>query len=259
MSIKMIVVDLDGTLLRDNKTVSARTASALATLRLRGVKVVYATARGKMSPLLPPYDWFDGRANDNGAEAFIGTEKVYSRILTYRDYAPVVRFFEENGIKGAVTTEDMVYCNFPLIEDWTKSYPHTNADLTALTVDATKLWAYADTPESAAYFASYIPPDNISFWIAHDGFAMIMHKDATKSKGIAALADAWGIMPKEIMAFGDDVNDIDMLNYVGVGVAMGNALPAVKAAARFVTATNENDGIAEFLESYFDNDEKHEK
>ena len=58
----------------------------------------------------------------------------------------------------------------------------------------------------------------------------------------------WGIKPEEIVAFGDDLNDIDMLGYAGVGVVMDNALEQVKTVADYICDTNDNDGLAKWLE-----------
>jgi hydroxymethylpyrimidine pyrophosphatase-like HAD family hydrolase len=79
---------------------------------------------------------------------------------------------------------------------------------------------------------------------------MIMHRDATKMKAIAALAAHWNIDAQDIVAFGDDLNDIDMLAGCGIGVAMGNALDEVKAIADDVCETNDNDGLATWLKRH---------
>jgi len=77
-----------------------------------------------------------------------------------------------------------------------------------------------------------------------------LHEEAGKSKAVAALADHWGISIKDVVAFGDDTNDIDMLRHCGIGVAMGNAIDEVKSAADDICDTNENDGIAKWLEKH---------
>ena len=71
-----------------------------------------------------------------------------------------------------------------------------------------------------------------------------------KAEGLFALGRRLGLEPARIMACGDSGNDLPMLRRAGVGVAMGNASPAVKAAARFVTDTNDNDGVARALERF---------
>jgi hypothetical protein len=86
--------------------------------------------------------------------------------------------------------------------------------------------------------------------VSRDGVAMIMHREAKKSKAVAALADNWGIRRSEIVAFGDDLNDVDMLKHCGVSVAMGNAVDEVKGIAAYICDTNENDGVAKWIEEY---------
>lgn len=75
----------------------------------------------------------------------------------------------------------------------------------------------------------------------------------TVSKGVALkrLADYYGVNRREVIAFGDGENDITMLEYAGCGVAMGNAMPALKAVADRITASNNEDGIALILEEFF--------
>lgn len=71
--------------------------------------------------------------------------------------------------------------------------------------------------------------------------------DATKWSGIVRLADEWGIPPAEICAVGDDVNDIPMIAAAGLGVAMGNALPEVKASANRVAPAHDQDGLVDVV------------
>ncbi len=77
---------------------------------------------------------------------------------------------------------------------------------------------------------------------------MVMHKDATKSKAAAKLTRIWNISLSEVAAFGDDLNDIDLLNCAGVGIAMDNALAETKAVADYICGDCDNDGVAEWLE-----------
>ena len=71
----------------------------------------------------------------------------------------------------------------------------------------------------------------------------------TKASGIARLTQHLGVEPREVLAIGDELNDIEMIRWAGYGVAMGNALPQVKAAADAVTAPNSADGLALVLET----------
>ena len=81
-------------------------------------------------------------------------------------------------------------------------------------------------------------------------FLEILDKRVNKGTGVKSLADALGIKPEEIMAIGDQENDIAMIEFAGVGVAMDNAIPAVKEAANFITKSNLEDGVAFAIEKY---------
>ncbi|MCL2079415.1 MAG: HAD hydrolase family protein [Oscillospiraceae bacterium] len=120
-------------------------------------------------------------------------------------------------------------------------------DFSTHDVDIEKINVASVTAEDVTFIEQYMT-DNMYLKVARDGLGMIMHKDATKAKALTQLARLWGISQSEIVAFGDDSNDIDMLAYVGVGVAMGNAINEVKAVADFVCNTNNNDGVAKWIE-----------
>ncbi|MDD3570795.1 MAG: Cof-type HAD-IIB family hydrolase [Lachnospiraceae bacterium] len=82
-------------------------------------------------------------------------------------------------------------------------------------------------------------------------FLFINHQGMGKARGVKLLCDYFKISPKEVIAFGDERNDIDMLELVGMGVAMDNADESVKAVADYVTLSNDNDGVAEALSKFF--------
>jgi hydroxymethylpyrimidine pyrophosphatase-like HAD family hydrolase len=77
---------------------------------------------------------------------------------------------------------------------------------------------------------------------------MIMHKGATKFNGIIKIAKELNIDKSEIIAFGDDHNDKELLSNVGIGVAMGNSIADVKMIADYICDTNDNDGVARWLD-----------
>lgn len=91
---------------------------------------------------------------------------------------------------------------------------------------------------------------NCSFQRSNPYSVDIVPKNGSKYHGILEFIKAVGIKPEEVMAFGDHYNDIEMIQKVGIGVAMGNGLSEVKAQADFVTATNEQDGIYQALKHF---------
>jgi hypothetical protein len=155
---------------------------------------------------------------------------------------------DKRGLKTASETNDMHYANFDVKKEW----PHLFADFkivdfAAHDIDAEKVYVVTNNPEDIAFIESLLP-DELYLSMNMGYFAMVMHKDATKSRAISELAKIWGIDPSEIVSFGDDFNDIDMLIYAGFGVAMANAIGEAKTAADYVCGSNDEDGAARWLE-----------
>ena len=92
--------------------------------------------------------------------------------------------------------------------------------------------------------------DDAMFYVTSDGTAIIINKNANKGYAAKKLANAYGIAMGDVISFGDDINDCDMLKASGIGVAMGNATEDAKKCADFVTESNDNNGIAFWLNKY---------
>ena len=107
---------------------------------------------------------------------------------------------------------------------------------------------------------AYIPPEQDAEFLAHapglrvvrwsERFSDVIPADGGKSRGLQRMLDRFGIAREESMAFGDGGNDIEMLQYAGIGVAMGNALQEVKDAADYITADIDDDGVAKALRRF---------
>jgi len=249
MTIKMIVTDLDGTLLLDDKTVSPRTITALRICRENGIKLVFATGRGASSATVAPPDLFDGSVLNNGAVVYVGNELIYSKLMPFDMIRELLLACDNAGIKIVAENSSNHYSNFDLNKEWGLSNFHfINSSFCNLHDDIEKIYAIVDSPVVPEFILHHLP-DNTYMFVTYDDLAMVMHKEATKSKGVAVLAEYWNISKNEILSFGDDLNDIDLLKYSGLGVAMGNAVDEVKAASDHICDTNENDGIARLLES----------
>ncbi|MCL2704063.1 MAG: HAD family hydrolase [Defluviitaleaceae bacterium] len=247
MNIKMIVTDLDGTLLRDDKTVSERTAAALKRCRESGIKIAYATARGhSAAAVVPPV--FDGCARMNGAAAYAGERLIYSRRMPPAQYGALLAAAHNAGIEIAAEASGGYYANFDPNVKWPGySIAYAQTDFNTFDVEAEKVYALIDSPQTLEFIKKHLP-DVLNLYVSRDDFAFFSHREATKADAVAALAGYWRIEREDIAAFGDDSNDLGLLAYCGFGVAMGNALDEVKAAADFICDTNENDGIAKWLE-----------
>ena len=244
MNIKMIVCDVDDTLLKKDKTVSEYTLAILSRCREAGIKTAIATARGHPEKVAPA-ELFDGKILCNGA-AIIADGATYRQTISCREARPLLLACCQRGLRITTQLDDMHYSNFDVDTVWPEIQKWKTVDFTTHDIDIEKINVDSVTAEDATFIMQYMT-GNMYLKVARDGLGMIMHKDATKSKALAELARIWDIAQSEIVAFGDDLNDIDMLAYTGVGVAVGNALDEVKAAADYICDTNDNDGVAKWL------------
>jgi len=101
-------------------------------------------------------------------------------------------------------------------------------------------------PGDAEYIRLILPTD-LYLVITEKNYGQIMHKEATKSKAIEALARHWEVDKINIAAFGDDLNDIDILSWAGIGIVMGNAVDELVINADEVCLSNEDDGVAMWI------------
>jgi hypothetical protein len=92
--------------------------------------------------------------------------------------------------------------------------------------------------------------DNLHITRSKPYFLEVMHVQANKAKALEVVARHYGIHRQEVMAIGDSYNDLEMIEWAGLGVAMGNAFEPVKEAADFVTTSNEEEGVAEALRRF---------
>ena len=246
--IKMIVTDLDGTLLRNDTSISDYTTTVLRECRRAGMKLAFATGRGTARKVAP-VELFDGRITNNGAIARAGDVVVHDKRIPYQTARPVLMACCEQEIKIALNAGGTLYSNFVMSDLWPWITNFQLVDFARHEVDAEKLFSPNCSAENKSFIEQLIS-DELYTVVTSDStgdFLQIMHKEATKGKAVLAMARHWGIHPSEIITFGNDLNDIDMLTSVGFGVAVENAFDEVKAAAKHICDSNENDGVAKWL------------
>jgi len=248
--IKMIVTDLDRTLLHSDKSISEYTAMILRQCQERGIKVVFATARPKRTvnhflDSIPA----DAVILHNGAVIYIGDE-CYSNYgiesATARNLLLAInRDWPETTL--SVEIDDVFYANFDVSTIWNNTQAiHTDfTDLPDKPAD--KIIVGVSSMSDIQRFSKYLPAH--LYIEMNDGkLGLIMNRGAAKQNAVRILADYYSFDMSETVAFGDDYNDLQMLRDCGIGVAMENALDEVKAAADSVCDTNDNDGVSKWLE-----------
>lgn len=247
-NIRMVVTDLDSTLLRRDKTVSPFTLDTLAEMRRRGVIFAIATARPYRSVKIPfPWLEYDAACYHNGALVHAGGKPIAS--IGIQDppsvLAPILRSIP--GARCCIEFDDILYSNFDSRHIWpTEPFILTEdfRELAGKTAD--KLIFECHSLEEMAQYERLLP-DDLYAQLSEHVIAMVMSRRASKANGVRLLAEHFGIGMNEIAAFGDDYNDVGMLRACGVGVAVANALEEVKSAADCLTLSNDEDGLARWV------------
>jgi hypothetical protein len=260
--IRLVASDLDGTLVRPDGTVSARTRAALAAVERAGAALVLVTGR--------PPRWMRSVVEQtghrgvaicaNGAVVYdLHTERVLAVhpldvpaaarfAARLRERLPEVRFAVECH-DGSFGHEPGYRPRFPPVGAWVGDVDrllsgrvvkllarHEELDADALL--ATAVAARADLPLELTHSSQ-------------DGLLEVSGSGVTKASTLAGLAVERGIASEEVLAFGDMPNDVPMITWAGWGVAIGNAHPAALAAADEVAPDCERDGVARVLERVF--------
>lgn len=247
-NIKMIVTDLDSTLLKNNKTISPFTDSILARLQERRILFAIATARPiRAVKGALPFLKFDASIFHNGALIYAGNRLLAKFGIENPAAITSVLLKELPHSRISIEANDTMYSNCAPEEIWSGiEYTKTRDFHETAHLVADKILVEAHSLDDMNRFQAYIP-DNSYLQLSENLVAMIMNRQATKANGIKILAAHYGISLEEIAVFGDDYNDIDILQSCGIGIAVDNALPEVKAAADQICGSNEQDGVARWI------------
>lgn len=258
MKMRMVVTDLDGTLLRSDKSVSERTVNVLRRLDDMDVKIAVATARASRSvyKLVPSgfrniyYIFY------NGASVYYNNEEIYSRYIDAVKAKEIVLWFLSRypGIEISLEMLGNLYTNFDIrkMESWFP--PFEQVDFQTLEFKpAGKILVNLRYVGDISEVYEFLPDDCRIIITDNGALGQILNKDVSKAGGVKALAEVLGIGLDEVISFGDDYNDIEMIRECGIGVAMGNAPQDIKDAAYIITASNDEDGVAIILEKLLEN------
>ncbi|MFC6182348.1 Cof-type HAD-IIB family hydrolase [Lactiplantibacillus daowaiensis] len=264
--ITTIALDLDNTLLTSDKTISLRTETVLKQLHAAGKRIVLCTGRPikaiqpflKQLALTKPTDYsitFNGGLVQQNT-----TGDVLARnSVTKADIQPLYDYAKANHFPLDVIDLKQVYSLVDLGKSPYEQFmngliPFNDITFTALPADdqyGKVVSAYEDV---AAIQANLPQAVNDKFHVVPSRRNLLEYLPAgtDKSAGLKALLGHFDEDFENLMAFGDEENDLGMLKAAKVGVAMANAIPTVKAATTDETLSNDEDGVAVFLENYFD-------
>jgi 5-amino-6-(5-phospho-D-ribitylamino)uracil phosphatase len=272
---RMVAIDLDGTLLRRDGTMGERTRLALQAAVRRGVKVAICTGR-RFRTTLPilaelqlavPVIVHGGQLiKDAGTH-----ETLHHNYLAQELSLGAVKFLKAHGVTPIVYVDlftegidiyldnerdghpfhlkyleqNRPHCHF--VGDVTNVFCPQTIHVGALADRASLERLDARLEREFGPSVRHLVMNNTN----NDGaFLEIMTPGNSKWRALSVLIEKAGLTPEQVICIGDEINDLEMITHAGLGVAMGNAIPAVKAVAAHVTRTNEEDGVAHVVEQF---------
>ena len=270
--IKIIVLDLDGTLLTSDKKISPRNYAALEQAAEKGIHIVPSTGRfyDGMPAVVRELPFVRYAITVNGAEIYDAREdRVLHRaemtpaqaeeVFAFLDTLPVVYDCYQDGWgwmekslydRAGDFIEDpkvlsMVKDLRTPVEGFRELIRSRNRGVQKIQMFFKDMDKRA---ESLPLLRQRFPGLNVTSSITNN--LELNSLDAHKGVALLKLCDILGVDPAQTMAFGDGLNDITMLQTAALGVAMDNAYPEVKEAANFITDTNDHDGVAKAIEQF---------
>jgi hypothetical protein len=262
--VKAIFSDIDGTLLNSKHQISERTKAKIHEIGEKQIPFILVSARMPQGMIgfqqelhtKNPMICYSG-ALVIGGEG----EVLYSVELKPETAKRIMKLTKE--ITPGVSINPYSYDRW-MAEDKEEYWTHQEMEITGVipeevSFEDEKVWAHIHkilcmgNPEEIKYLEERLKEDypEIQIYRSKDTYLEIMAKEASKSGAVHMLEQHFQIKKEETIGFGDGYNDIDMLKYVGTGIAMGNAFQVVKEAADYVTDTNDEEGLWKVLNALF--------
>lgn len=256
---KLIALDMDGTLLDDNKNISKANFQAIQEAKAKGVTVTLSTGRPtkgiekylKELDLLSENDYsvaFNGAIIQNTKT----NEVISKKTLTMKDLKFIHKISVDLGANILICTPDYYITDeineFSDYESKMNGIPIKvmNIDDVDSNTDIVKIM-FTNSKEKIDEIISKLPKEVYEEYTAVrscDIFLEFLNKEVNKGFGVGSLAKHLGIKQSEVICMGDAENDLAMIEYAGLGVAMENASEDVKSIANYITKKNVEDGVA---------------
>lgn len=264
---KLLVLDLDGTLTNSEKKITPKTLDALQKLQAAGHSIVLASGR-PTAGIKQVAEVLELEAKGGYVLAFNGARimdwttkeilfqqtldtKYLQRLLdaAIKYELTIMTYQDGNAIAGTAPNE---YSKFEARINQMELVPVDNF-VQYVDFEINKCLFSGDPVNVKACEDELLPElsDELSIFKSEDFFLEIMAKNIDKAASLDRLVKLLGMTKEQVVACGDGYNDISMIQYAGVGVAMANAKDVVKEAADVVTGSNDEDGLVPIIEKYF--------
>jgi Cof subfamily protein (haloacid dehalogenase superfamily) len=262
MKYKLLAVDVDGTLLNNNREITEKTKRAIHQVIDRGVIFTISSGRPvqgvamiteQLGVDIPVITY-------NGAMVITGSSKkvIYSCTLREEDAVLIEKLGRERNTTMAIWADNQLFVNRPderaaQYSQLSGTEPKLYRDVRDLLEKGINKMLWYDEIQRINTFEremrGLLSP-SVNFHTSQPIFLEFVDVKASKAIALGKLGEHYGIRREEMIAVGDGFNDLSMIEYAGLGVAMDNAPAEIKKAADFVTLSNENDGVAHVIEKF---------
>lgn len=277
MGYKMVCIDMDGTLLSKAKKISEESKEVIKKVHEKGVEIVVTTGRiynnaeyysnllGVKSPVIA--------ANGAIVKSKIDSKIIYENPMNIEECIKLIDLLYEMKLLFHFYTADGIFCNNALTEIATKLYMTKQVGYESLKINyhvikskekwkaffkehnnkITKCIVFSVSPEKIVKCKEKLKKlEGIVYFGAGKRSIEINNRGVSKGNAVKALGEKYGIKREEIICIGDNENDLSMIEYAGLGIAMGNAIDSVKEIADYITSSNDDNGVAKALRKFFE-------
>lgn len=270
--IRLIAIDIDGTLLTSQNVLTAQTKAMIHQIKSEGVRIVLCTGRPfrGIQPLLQELEL--NRINEfaisfNGAviHSLEDESIIFHESLSFDSLKEIEQLSQKLNIKYHIQSDDGIYTSNRDISPYTAYDSYLNhslikyRELNELASIAINKVMFVAEPSKIETIMGKIPnyfQGKYNLMRSLDFFYEFLSINANKGQALAQLAKELEISSTEILAIGDNDNDASMLEFAGIGIAMGNASQAAKEKATYITKNNDEEGVAFALQQYWINEIK---
>ena len=263
---RILAIDVDGTLQNSKKQITPHTRETIIRVQEQGMKVVISSGRPTYG-IAPPAEDLELERFGGYVLAFNGGEitewatrrKMYEETLPSKYLPYIYKRVKENGFEILIYHDDHI-----VTEDANNEYAMFSSSRNRMTIQQVDSFLDAITypvhkclivgnPERLEVFEAKMKDEiggELNICRSEPFFMEVTPPHIDKAKCLAILLDKINVPREELIALGDGFNDKSMIEYAGLGIAMGNAQQPVKDAADFVTLTNDEDGVAYAIEKF---------
>jgi len=262
MKYKLVAIDMDGTLLTPELRISRETIDTVRKVIDMGVIVTLST--GRMYPAALPFalelQLDVPLITCNGALIkCVRTGREYHKKALSREHCTeILEYCISSDLELSLYKDDEIYTsgsyNLHIHEEIDKAEPIVVDDIRSAVDDSViKIMMSSKNKSALEYHSETVYQsykDKLNIYFSLPWFTEVVHKEANKRHALEYLSGHFGIKQEEVIAIGDNFNDMDMMQYAGLGVAMGNAPEYLKESADYVTRSNDEDGVRHVLEKF---------